>query len=105
MLAMQLLRRSSSYDTNHRKICGSKTQRHIGFASFFRIFIDMADEELKKYRLSSMEEPSDEMLEALMEKVGAAARESSRKAEEAMNRMHAEVASNIAQKKLRLGLL
>ncbi|SHH53887.1 hypothetical protein SAMN05720766_11466, partial [Fibrobacter sp. UWH9] len=37
----------------------------------------MADEELKKYRLSSMEEPSDEMLEALMEKVGAAARESS----------------------------
>ena len=60
----------------------------------------MADEELKKYRLSSMEEPSDEMLEALMEKVGAAARESSRKAEEAMDRMRAEVASNIAQKKI-----
>ncbi|MCQ2105090.1 MAG: hypothetical protein MJZ26_04780 [Fibrobacter sp.] len=65
----------------------------------------MADEELKKYRLSSMEEPSDEMLEAIMEKVGAAARESSRKAEEAMERMRAEVSSNIAQKKLRLGLL
>lgn len=65
----------------------------------------MADEELKKYRLSSMEEPSDEMLEALMEKVGEMARESSRKAEEAMDRMRAEVASSIAQKKQRLGLL
>lgn len=64
----------------------------------------MADEELKKYRLTSTEEPSDELLEALMEKVGAAARESSRKAEEAMQRMLAEVSSIVAQKKQRLGI-
>lgn len=93
------------FPSNHRKFLGVWTKRRINSSHFFHIFTDMADEELKKYRLSSMEEPSDEMLEALMEKVGAAARESSRKAEEAMDRMRAEVASNIAQKKLRLGLL
>ena len=35
----------------------------------------------KKYRLTSNEEPTDEMLEALMEDVAQAARESSNKAE------------------------
>ena len=35
----------------------------------------------KKYRLTSMEEPTDEMLQALMEDVAKAAKESSAKAE------------------------
>lgn len=35
----------------------------------------------KKYRLTSMEEPTDEMLQELMEDVAQAARESSAKAE------------------------
>ena len=38
-------------------------------------------EEYKHYRLSSDEEPTDEMLEALMQDVAAAARESSAMAE------------------------
>ena len=38
-------------------------------------------ETYKKYRLTSMEEPTDEMLQALMEDVAKAARESSARAE------------------------
>ncbi len=64
----------------------------------------MADEELKKYRLSSMEEPSDELLEALMERVGAAASESTSKAKAAKQRMLADVLVQIANKKARWGL-
>lgn len=37
----------------------------------------MSDKQLRSYRLTSMEEPTDEMLHAIMEKVAAAARESS----------------------------
>ena len=40
----------------------------------------------KKYRLNSMEEPTDEMLQELMEDVAKAARESSAKAEEEKQR-------------------
>lgn len=64
----------------------------------------MADEELKKYRLSSMEEPSDELLEALMERVGAAARESTFRAEAAKQRMQANVLVQIANKKAHWGI-
>lgn len=41
----------------------------------------MTDEELRSYRLTSTEEPSDEMLQAIMDKVGEAARASSARAE------------------------
>ena len=37
----------------------------------------MSEQLLRSYRLSSMEEPTDEMLHALMEKVAIAARKSS----------------------------
>ncbi len=46
-----------------------------------------------------MEEPTDEMLHAIMEKVAAAARESSARAQEAKRRMLAETVSNIKQKR------
>ncbi len=46
----------------------------------------------KKYRLTSMEEPTDEMLQALMEDVAKAARESSAKAEAEKQRRFSEVA-------------
>ena len=46
----------------------------------------------KKYRLTSMEEPTDEMLQALMEDVAKAARESSAKAEAEKQRRFLEVA-------------
>lgn len=37
----------------------------------------MSEKQLRSYRLTSMEEPTDEMLHAIMEKVAVAARESS----------------------------
>lgn len=49
----------------------------------------------KKYRLNSMEEPTDEMLQALMEDVAKAARESSAKAEAEKQRRFSEIASII----------
>ena len=42
-----------------------------------------------------MEEPTDEMLHAIMEKVAAAARESTKRAEEAKRRMLAETSAKI----------
>ena len=53
----------------------------------------------KKYRLNSMEEPTDEMLQALMEDVVKAARESSAKAEAEKQRRISEVASIIKAKR------
>lgn len=49
----------------------------------------------KKYRLSSIEEPTDEMLNALMENVAIAARESSSKAEAEKKRRLRAVLNNI----------
>ena len=49
----------------------------------------------KKYRLNSMEEPTDEMLHELMEDVAKAARESSAKAEAEKQRRLQTVASEI----------
>ena len=49
----------------------------------------------KKYRLTSTEEPTDEMLQALMEDVVKAARESSAKAEAEKQRMLQSVAEEI----------
>lgn len=42
----------------------------------------MSEEILRSYRLTSMEEPTDEMLHAIMEKVAESARKSSARAEE-----------------------
>ncbi len=50
----------------------------------------MPEELLHSYRLTSMEEPTDEMLNAIMEKVAEAARESNARAEANLNRMMAE---------------
>jgi len=47
--------------------------------------------ELKSYRLNSMEEPTDEQLEALMAQVGEDARESSRRAQAELERRMAEL--------------
>lgn len=60
----------------------------------------------KKYRLTSMEEPTDEMLQDLMEDVAKAARESTAKAEAEKQRRFSEVARIIStrrsQRKLKL---
>ena len=50
----------------------------------------------RKYRLSSLEEHTDEMLHALMEDVAASARQSSAQAEAEKKRRLAEAASIIA---------
>ena len=49
----------------------------------------------KKYRLTSMEEPTDEMLQELMEEVAKAARESSARAEAEKKRRLQTVANEI----------
>jgi len=49
----------------------------------------------KSYRLTSQEEPTDEMLQALMEDVAKSARESSERAEAEKKRRLQEVASQI----------
>ena len=46
---------------------------------------------LNTYRLSSLEDPTDEQLQALMEQVAVAARESSRKAKRELERRMQEV--------------
>ena len=53
----------------------------------------------KKYRLNSMEEPTDEMLQELMEDVAKAARESSAKAEAELQRRLSETAAIIATRR------
>ena len=57
----------------------------------------MSDKLLRSYRLTSMEEPTDEMLHAIMEKVAIAARESSARAENAKRRMMAETIAKISR--------
>lgn len=55
----------------------------------------MSEKELHSYRLSSLEDPSDEMLEALMEKVGEAARQSSAAANEVIRQRIAIIKANL----------
>lgn len=55
----------------------------------------MSEEVLRSYRLSSKEEPSEEMLAAIMEKVAESARNSSAKAKEALQRMFDETLERI----------
>ena len=63
---------------------------------YFCVQIEKRMTELsKKYRLNSMEEPTDEMLQELMEDVAKAARESSAKAEEEKQRRLQIVANEI----------
>ena len=52
---------------------------------------DIFSEVHKKYRLTSMEEPTDEMLQALMEDVAMAARESTARAKAEKQRRFSEV--------------
>lgn len=55
----------------------------------------MSSQELRSYRLTSLEEPTDEMLHAIMEKVAEAARQSTARAEAAKRRMLAETSAII----------
>lgn len=57
---------------------------------------DVFENSLKSYRLTSMEEPSDDQLTALMEQVGEDARESSRRAQAELRRRMEEVRKVIA---------
>ena len=53
----------------------------------------------KKYRLTSMEEPTDEMLQELMEDMAKAARESSARAKAELRRRLSETARIIAKRR------
>lgn len=61
----------------------------------------MAQLKLNEYRLNSMEEPSDELLYELMEKVADAARESLHKAELEKQRRMEELSQRIEQRKIK----
>ena len=56
------------------------------------------------YKLTSTEEPTDEVLQALMEKVAQAARESSAKAEAEKRRRLQTVADEIKEWKLQMAI-
>ncbi len=60
-----------------------------------------ASVDLKSYRLTSSEEPSDEMLNALMNQVAIAAKKSSADAELALKRMQDDANAIIAKNKIR----
>lgn len=54
----------------------------------------MSEELLHSYRLTSMEEPTDEMLHAIMEKVAKAARESTERVRQIHLRRLKEISAN-----------
>ena len=51
----------------------------------------MSEQQLRSYRLTSMEEPTDEMLHAIMEKVAESARQSTARVAELHRRRLAEI--------------
>ena len=55
----------------------------------------MSEEKLQSYRLTSMEEPTDEMLHAIMEQVAESARESSKRVEAFKRQMMEHTCDNI----------
>lgn len=55
----------------------------------------MSEETLRSYRLTSMEEPTDEMLHAIMEQVAEAARESTKRVEDFKRQMMERTRANI----------
>ena len=57
---------------------------------------------LNTYRLSSLEDPTDEQLHALMEQVAVAARESSRKAKRELERRMQEVREKLKHIELKM---
>lgn len=57
----------------------------------------MSEQELHSYRLSSLEEPTDEMLQAIMKGVAEAAAISSQNAQAELNRRFNELKIRIAQ--------
>lgn len=60
---------------------------------------DMSEQELHSYRLSSLEEPTDEMLQAIMQGVAEAAAISTQNAREELNRRFNELKTKIAQRR------
>ncbi len=55
----------------------------------------MSEKELHSFRLSSLEDPTDEMLQAVMEQVGEAARQSSAAADEVVRKRLSEIRANL----------
>lgn len=53
----------------------------------------MSEKQLRSYRLTSLEEPTDEMLHAIMEKVAVAARESTNRTAKIHSQRLAEIAA------------
>ena len=58
----------------------------------------MSEQQLRSYRLTSLEEPTDEMLQAIMEKVAESARQSSARVAEQHHQRLAAIAAMRADK-------
>jgi len=61
--------------------------------------IVMSQQQLRSYRLNSLEEPTDEMLQAIMEGVQETARQSSLQAEGEINRRFREMEERVARRR------
>ena len=59
----------------------------------------MSETQLRSYRLTSMDEPTDEMLHAIMEKVSVAVRDSSARVAEKHHQRLVEIRNKINQNK------
>ena len=85
-----------------REMLHAEMKKNVFFLNYFAVFcyfcskiVGHMTELSKKYRLNSMEEPTDEMLQELMEDVAKAARESSARAEAEKQRRLQTVANEI----------
>ena len=79
----------------------SRNNEYKRFREVNHTIIQMTQKELRSYRLNSSEEPTDEMLHAIMlgvqETVQETARQSTIKAEQELNRRFAEAKRQIAE--------
>jgi hypothetical protein len=75
----------------------SRNNEYKRFREVNHTIIQMTQKELRLYRLNSSEEPTDEMLHAIMLGVQETARQSTIKAEQELNRRFAEAKRQIAE--------
>ena len=75
----------------------SRNNEYKRFREVNHTIIQMTQKELRSYRLNSSEEPTDEMLHAIMLGVQETARRSTIKAEQELNRRFAEAKRQIAE--------
>lgn len=77
----------------------SRNNEYKRFREVNHTIIQMTQKELRSYRLNSSEEPTDEMLHAIMLGVQETARQSTIKAENEIKRRFREMENNVARRR------